>query len=155
MKKFLSTVLMAATLAGASLPAMAADLIATAVADGSFKTFLKAVQAAGLTDTLKGPGPFTVFAPTDHAFSKLPPGTLDALMKDKVRLAQVLTYHMLPGETLVAQFKPGPAKTVQGDMMTLKSDNGKITVDNANVIQSDLTADNGVIQAIDTVLMPK
>jgi uncharacterized surface protein with fasciclin (FAS1) repeats len=155
MKKFLTAALAAMAFAGASLPALGADLIATAVADGSFKTFVKAVQAAGLTDTLKGPGPFTVFAPTDHAFSKLPPGTLDELMKDKVRLAQVLTYHILPGETLVAQFKPGPAKTVQGNMLTLTSDNGKVTVDNANVIQSDVTADNGVIQAIDAVLMPK
>lgn len=135
--------------------ALGADVVATAAADGSLKTFVSALQTAGLADTLRGPGPFTIFAPTDQAFAKLPPDQLKALMKDKVRLAQILTYHILPGKTLVTEFKPGPTQTVQGDMLMLKSDNGMITVDNANVIQSDLQADNGVIQAIDTVLMPR
>ena len=153
MKKLLSTLL--ALIAFFSSPAFSADIVATAVADGTLKTFVKAVQEAGLADTLRGPGPFTIFAPTDSAFSNLPPGTLEELLKDKVRLAQVLTYHIIPGRILVTEFKPGETKTVQGDMLNVKSDNGKITVDNANVIQSDITADNGVIQAIDTVLMPK
>lgn len=155
MKKLLLTVSALAAFFTAAPPAFCADIVATAIADGSFKTFVKALQEAGLADTLKGPGPFTIFAPTDGAFSKLPTGTLNALMKDKVRLAQVLTYHILPGRILVTEFKPGQTRTIQGDMLTVTSDNGKVTVDNANVIQSDLLADNGVIQAIDTVLLPK
>lgn len=154
MKKMLVVLLALAAFTGGSMAAFGADIIATATADGSFKTFLTAVRAAGLSDTLKNTGPFTVFAPTDQAFSKLPHGTLDALLKDKVRLAQILTYHILPGKTLVAEFKPGKVKTVQGNLLTLTSDNGKITVDRANVIQSDISADNGVIHAIDAVLMP-
>ncbi|MGZ3239006.1 MAG: fasciclin domain-containing protein [Burkholderiaceae bacterium] len=133
----------------------AADIIDTATASGSFKTFVAAAKAAGLTDTLKNQGPFTVFAPTDEAFAKLPPETWNALMKDKVKLAQVLSHHIVPGRILVAEVKPGPTKTVDGSSITLTSDNGKITVSNANVIQSDVVADNGVIQAIDAVVLPK
>lgn len=155
MKKILPALCIVLALCTTSVSAWSADIVATAAADGSLKTFVSAIRAAGLADTLRGPGPFTIFAPTDQAFAKLPPGQLNALMKDKVRLAQILTYHILPGKTLVTEFKPGPAKTVQGDMLMLKSDNGMVTVDNANVIQSDLQADNGVIQAIDTVLMPR
>lgn len=154
MKKMLIALLALAALANGSMAAFGADIVATAAADGSFKTFLTTVRAAGLSDTLKNAGPFTVFAPTDQAFSKLPRGTLDALLKDKVRLAQILTYHILPGKTLVTEFKPGKVKTVQGDLLTLTSDNGKVTVNGANLIQSDINADNGVIHAIDAVLMP-
>ena len=135
--------------------AFGADLIDTAVSSGSFKTFVVAAKAAGLADTLRTQGPYTVFAPTDEAFAKLPADTLDALMKDKVKLAQVLSHHIIPGKILVADVKPGLTKTVDGSSITLKSDNGKITVDDANVVQSDVVADNGVIQAIDTVVLPK
>lgn len=154
MEKSGTRLIAAMVFCGISLSAFSADIIATAIGDNALKTFVSAVQAAGLSDTLKGAGPFTIYAPTDQAFAKLPKGTLDALMKDKVRLAQVLTYHIVPGKTLVTEIKPGNIKTVQGDMLKLTSDNGKITVNNANVIQSDLTADNGVIHEIDTVLMP-
>lgn len=133
----------------------AADLIDTAISSDSFKTFTAAVQAAGLTDALKNQGPYTVFAPTDEAFTKLPEGTLSALMKDKAKLAQVLSHHIVPGKIMVADVKPGLTKTVDGSTINLKSDNGKITVDKANVVQSDIVADNGVIQAIDAVLLPK
>lgn len=135
--------------------AQAENLIDTAATAGTFKTFLAGVKAAGMSDSLKNQGPFTVFAPSDEAFAKLPRGTLPALMKDKVRLAQLLSRHIVPGKILVAEVKPGALKTVQGDAVTLTSDNGKITVDGANVTQSDLTADNGVIQTIDTVMLPK
>jgi uncharacterized surface protein with fasciclin (FAS1) repeats len=155
MKKLLTTLFALVVFACGSMPAFGADVVATALADGTLKTFVRAVQAAGLTDTLKGAGPFTIFAPTDQAFAKLPPGTLDGLLKDKVKLAQVLTYHIVPGKTLVTEFKPGNLKTVQGDMLRLTSDNGKVTVNNANVIQSDIAADNGVIHVIDAVLMPQ
>lgn len=133
----------------------AADIIDTANSSGSFKTFVAATKAAGLTETLKSQGPYTVFAPTDEAFAKLPAETLSELMKDKVKLAQVLSHHIIPGKIMVADVKPGLTKTVDGSSITLKSDNGMITVDGANVIQSDVVADNGVIQAIDAVVLPK
>ncbi|MEC5216337.1 putative surface protein with fasciclin (FAS1) repeats [Actimicrobium sp. GrIS 1.19] len=133
----------------------AANLVDTANSAGTFRTFLASAKAAGLTDSLQNQGPFTIFAPSDAAFAKLPPGTVNALLKDKVRLAQLITHHIIPGKILVSEVKPGPVKTIQGDLVTLTSDNGKITVDGANVTQSDLTADNGVIQVIDTVIMPK
>lgn len=135
--------------------AQADNLIDTAASAGSFKTFLASVKAAGLADSLKNQGPFTVFAPNDEAFAKLPRGTMSALLKDKVRLAQLLTHHIVPGKILVAEVKPGALKTVQGDAVTLTSDNGKVTIDGANVTQSDLSADNGVIQTIDRVILPK
>jgi uncharacterized surface protein with fasciclin (FAS1) repeats len=135
--------------------AFAADLIEAATSSGTFKTFVAAAKAAGLTDTLKTQGPYTIFAPTDEAFAKVPPETMTALFKDKVKLAQVLSHHIIPGKIMVNDVKPGLTKTVDGSSITLKSDNGKITVDNANVIQSDVVADNGVIQAIDAVVLPK
>ena len=135
--------------------AQAGNLIDTAVSAGSFKIFLASVKAAGLSDSLKNQGPFTIFAPSDDAFAKLPRGTMRALMRDKVRLAQLLTHHIVPGKILVAQVKPGAIRTVDGDAVTLTSDNGKVTVDGANVTQSDLFADNGIIQVIDAVIMPK
>ncbi|HEY8101890.1 MAG TPA: fasciclin domain-containing protein [Burkholderiaceae bacterium] len=154
-KKFTVIAIAVAMIFASATHAFAADIIDTATASGSFNTFVAATKAAGLTDTLKHQGPFTVFAPTDEAFAKLPPETLNALMKDKVKLAQVLSHHIVPGRILVAEVKPGPTKTVDGSSITLTSDNGKITFDNANVIQSDLVADNGVIQAIDAVVLPK
>lgn len=135
--------------------AFAADLVETASSAGTFKTFLAAAQTAGFTETLRTTGPYTVFAPTDSAFDKLPAGTLDTLLKDKKKLAQMIAYHVIPGKVAIADIKPGKVKTIQGNALTLTSDNGKVTVDNANVIQSDLMADNGVIHEIDAVVLPK
>lgn len=135
--------------------ALAADLVETASRSISFKTFLAAAKAAGLTDTLKRSGPYTVFAPGDAAFDKLPPGTLNSLLKDKQKLAQVLSHHVIPGKVTVTDVKPGKVRTIQGSELTLTSDNGKVTVDDANVVQSDLIADNGVIHEIDTVVLPE
>lgn len=141
-------------LAGNPAYASAADLVETADDAKTFKVFVAALKTSGFTETLKNTGPYTVFAPSDEAFAKLPPGTWDALVKDKVKLSRVLSYHVIPGKTMITEVKPGKVKTTQGDMLTLTSDNGKVTVNGANVIQSDLTADNGVIHAIDTVVMP-
>ncbi|HYD96068.1 MAG TPA: fasciclin domain-containing protein [Noviherbaspirillum sp.] len=135
--------------------AWSADLVETASTSGSFKTFLAAAKAAGIAETLKNSGPYTVFAPSDYAFNQLPPGTVDSLMKDKARLAEILSHHVIPGKVMVADVKPGKVKTIQGDELVLKSDNGKVTVDNANVVQSDMMADNGVIHEIDTVVLPQ
>ncbi|HEX6900492.1 MAG TPA: fasciclin domain-containing protein [Thermoanaerobaculia bacterium] len=131
-----------------------ADIVDTAVAAGDFKTLAKALQAAGLVDTLKGPGPFTVFAPTDAAFAKLPAGTLDALLKDKAKLAKVLTYHVVPGKVTAADVvKLTSAKTVEGQSVAIDASNG-VKVGNAKVVKADVMASNGVIHVIDTVLIP-
>jgi len=131
------------------------DIVDTAVAAGSFKTLATALQAAGLVETLKGPGPFTVFAPTDEAFAKLPAGTVEALLKDKQRLAAVLTYHVVPGRVMAADVvKLKSAKTVQGGNLAIRADNG-VTVDGVSVVKADVQASNGVIHVIDTVLMPR
>lgn len=134
---------------------LAADLVETAATAGSFNTFLAAAKAAGLADTLKSSGPYTVFAPSDSAFGKLPPGTVNSLMKDKAKLAEILSHHVIPGKVTVADVKPGKVQTMQGDLLTLTSDNGKVTVDDANVVQSDMIADNGIIHEIDAVVLPK
>ena len=139
---------------GAMVSAQAKDIVDTAVAAGSFKTLVTAVQAAGLVDTLKGPGPFTVFAPTDEAFAKIPKADLDALLKDKAKLTAVLTYHVVPGKVMAKDVKAGKVKTVQGGELTV-STTGGVKVDNANVVKTDIAADNGVIHVIDTVIMPK
>ena len=132
------------------------DVVDTAVAAGDFTTLAKALQAAGLVDTLKGPGPFTVFAPTDEAFAKLPPGTLDSLLKDKSKLTQVLTYHVVAGRVSAAQVgKMKSAKTVEGQSLRITHANGGVQVDNANVVKADIGASNGVIHVIDTVVLPK
>jgi len=138
----------------AAFSAQAADIVDTAVAAGSFKTLATALGAAGLVDTLKGPGPFTVFAPTDAAFAKIPKADLDALLKDKAKLTAVLTYHVVPGKVMAKDVKPGMVKTVQGSSITIKTDGG-VMVDNAKVTATDIAADNGVIHVIDTVVMPK
>ncbi|MBT9523619.1 MAG: fasciclin domain-containing protein [Rhizobacter sp.] len=143
-----------AALSLAAFSAQAKDIVDTAVAAGNFKTLATALQAAGLIDTLKGPGPFTVFAPTDAAFAKIPKDQLDALLKDKAKLSAVLTYHVVAGKVMAKDVKAGKAKTVQGSELTLATTGG-VTVDNAKVVTADVAADNGVIHVIDTVLMPK
>jgi uncharacterized surface protein with fasciclin (FAS1) repeats len=139
---------------GMSVSAFAEDIVDVAIKAGSFKTLVTAVQAAGLVDTLKGPGPFTVFAPTDAAFAKVPKATLDALLKDKAALAKVLTYHVVPGKVMAADVKAGKVKTVQGQELTVKTEGG-VMVDGAKVTATDIAASNGVIHVIDTVIMPK
>jgi uncharacterized surface protein with fasciclin (FAS1) repeats len=139
---------------GATVSAQAKDIVDTAVAAGSFKTLATALQAAGLIDTLKGKGPFTVFAPTDEAFAKVPKDQLDALLKDKAKLTAVLTYHVVPGKVMAADVKAGKVKTVQGSEITVGTMGG-VTVDNAKVVKTDIVADNGVIHVIDSVIMPK
>ncbi|EGF32692.1 hypothetical protein IMCC9480_2101 [Oxalobacteraceae bacterium IMCC9480] len=150
----LPALLFAATLALSAGTANASDLVDTADTSGGFKMFLASVKAAGMTDSLRHQGPFTVFAPSDEAFAKLPEGEVESLMKDKAKLARMLSRHIVPGKLLVAEVKPGPVKTIQGDSIKLTSDNGMITVDGARVTQSDLKADNGVIQVIDKVILP-
>ncbi len=132
----------------------AKDIVDTAVGAGNFKTLAAALTAAGLIDTLKGKGPFTVFAPTDEAFAKIPKADLDALLKDKAKLSSVLTYHVVPSKVMAKDVKAGMVKTVQGSDITLATAAG-VTVNGAKVIAADVAADNGVIHAIDTVLMPK
>ncbi len=131
-----------------------ANIIQTAVAAGSFKTLVTAVEAAGLVATLEGPGPFTVFAPTDEAFAKLPPGTLEALLADKAKLTAVLTYHVVAGDvssSAVAGMKS--ATTVQGSAVAIDASAG-VKINDATVIKADIKATNGVIHVIDTVLLP-
>lgn len=148
-------VLIASALAfGMAVSAQAKDIVDTAVAAGSFKTLATALGAAGLVDTLKGKGPFTVFAPTDEAFAKVPKADLDALLKDKAKLTAVLTYHVVAGKVMAADVKAGKVKTVQGSELTL-STTGGVMVDGAKVTKTDIVADNGVIHVIDTVIMPK
>ncbi len=133
------------------------DIVDTAIEAGSFKTLASALTAAGLVDTLKGEGPFTVFAPTDDAFAALPAGTLEELLKpeNKEKLTGILTYHVVPGKVMAADVKPGSVKTVNGAEITVKSDYGKVMVDNANVTKTDIIASNGVIHVIDAVILPK
>jgi uncharacterized surface protein with fasciclin (FAS1) repeats len=151
MKKTLLSLALGLTL---STGAFAKDIVDTAVSAGSFKTLVAAVQAAGLVDVLKGPGPFTVFAPSDEAFAKVPKATLDALLKDKAALTKILTYHVVAGKVMAADVKAGMVKTVQGQDITVATTGG-VTVNNAKVVAVDVKADNGVIHVIDTVLMPK
>ena len=148
------TLIALALTAGASLSVMAQDIVDTAVKAGNFKTLVAAVQAAGLVDTLKGPGPFTVFAPTDEAFAKIPKATLDGLLADKAALTKVLTYHVVPGKVMAADVEAGKVKTVQGSDITVTTTGG-VKVDAANVVKTDIVADNGVIHVIDAVILPK
>jgi len=135
-------------------PAWAADIVDTAVKAGQFNTLATALKAAGLVDTLKGKGPFTVFAPTDEAFARIPKADLDALLKDKARLTAVLTYHVVPGAVMAKDVKAGAVRTVQGGSIMVKTDGG-VMVDNAKVVKTDIVADNGVIHVIDSVIMPR
>jgi len=133
------------------------DIVDTAVAAGSFTTLAKALTAADLIATLKGTGPFTVFAPTDEAFAKLPPGTLENLLKpeNKAMLRRVLTYHVVPGRVLAADVvKVSSAKAVSGDSLPIKVSGSTVTVGNARVVKTDIAASNGVIHVVDTVLLP-
>ena len=139
---------------GVAFSAQAKDIVDTAVSAGNFKTLAAALTAADLIGTLKGPGPFTVFAPTDAAFAKIPKADLDALIKDKARLTAVLTYHVVPGKVMAADVKAGKVKTVQGSELTVTTMNG-VMVDQAKVSATDIVADNGVIHVIDSVIMPK
>lgn len=137
----------------------AKDVVDTAVAAGQFKTLAAALEAAGLIDALKGDGPFTVFAPTDEAFAKLPAGTVEALLKpeNKDKLKAVLLYHVVPGSMMaqqVTKLDGRSVKTLQGNSIKVKTSHG-VQVDNAKVTQTDIKASNGVIHVIDTVLMPK
>ncbi|MDP2696509.1 fasciclin domain-containing protein [Thalassospira sp.] len=156
-KKLFAATLVAGATVLASLPAKAADIVDTAVAAGSFNTLVAAVQAAGLVDTLKGEGPFTVFAPTDEAFAKLPAGTVEGLLKPENRdkLVAILTYHVVPGKVMAADIagKEMAVASVQGDIIDVNATNG-VMVDNATVVTADVEADNGVIHVIDTVIMP-
>lgn len=131
-----------------------ADIVDTAVNAGSFDTLVAAVKAAGLVDTLKGPGPFTVFAPTDDAFAKLPEGTVDSLLNDIPQLTKILTYHVVEGKVMSSDaLKLDSATTVEGSSVQIDADNG-LKVNDAMVVTPDVEADNGVIHVIDSVLIP-
>jgi uncharacterized surface protein with fasciclin (FAS1) repeats len=134
--------------------ALARDIVDTAVSAGQFNTLAAALEAAGLVDTLKGPGPYTVFAPTDAAFAKVPKADLDALLADKARLTAVLTYHVVAGKVMAGDISPGAVQTVEGRSFAVTVDAGKVMVDDATVTTTDIVADNGVIHVIDTVLIP-
>ncbi|MCS6818267.1 MAG: fasciclin domain-containing protein [Blastocatellia bacterium] len=134
------------------------DIVDTAVEAGTFKSLATALKAAGLVETLKGRGPFTVFAPNDEAFAKLPPGTLDDLLKpeNKSRLTKILTYHVVAGKLMAADVvKLRSVKTLSGDELQIQSMQGRVIVGGARVIKTDIVASNGVIHVIDTVLLPK
>ena len=135
---------------------MKKDIVDTAVAAGDFNTLVTAVKAAGLVETLKGEGPFTVFAPTDAAFAKVPTDTLNALLADKAALANVLTYHVVAGKVMAADVvKLTSAETVQGQAVSIEVKDGKVYVDGAQVVATDIKASNGVIHVIDAVILPK
>ena len=142
-----------------SVNANAADIVDTAVKAGQFNTLAAALKAGDLIVVLKGTGPFTVFAPTDEAFKKLPPGTVENLLKpeNKAQLVKILTYHVVPGKVMSPALagKKTDAKTVQGEMVMVDATMGGVTVNGAKVVTADIAADNGVIHAIDTVLIPK
>jgi uncharacterized surface protein with fasciclin (FAS1) repeats len=151
MKKSLLVVVASALIAS---NAWAKDIVDTAVSAGQFNTLATALKAAGLVDTLKGPGPFTVFAPTDAAFAKIPKADLDALLANKAKLTAVLTYHVVAGKVMAKDVKAGTVKTVEGRSFMVKLDAGKVMVDKAMVTKTDIVADNGVIHVIDTVIIP-
>jgi len=137
---------------------MKKDIVDVAAANGSFSTLVAAVKAAGLVDTLKGDGPFTVFAPTDEAFAKLPAGTVENLLKseNKDKLTAILTYHVVSGKVMAADVvKLDSATTVQGQSVNVTTNDGSVMINNANVVKADVKASNGVIHVIDTVLLPK
>jgi uncharacterized surface protein with fasciclin (FAS1) repeats len=159
--KFTYLIMAFTMLLSVTTPALAAakkDIVDTAVAAGDFKTLAAALQAAGLVDTLKGPGPFTVFAPTYEAFAKLPAGTVEELLKpeNKEKLVAILTYHVVPGKVMAKDVVTlTSAKTVNGKSVTISTQNGAVMVDNARVIKTDIVASNGVIHVIDSVILPQ
>jgi uncharacterized surface protein with fasciclin (FAS1) repeats len=154
----LIAVLTALPLAFSTVSAKAADIVDTAVSAGNFETLVAAVKAAGLVETLKGDGPFTVFAPTDEAFAKLPAGTLEDLLKpeNKDKLSAILTYHVVPGKVMAGDIagKTMMVTTVEGSDLSIDATDG-VKIDNAKVIAADIGTSNGVIHAIDTVVLPK
>lgn len=156
MKKLIASFLGLCALSTLSFGAEKKDIVETAAANGMFKTLVTAVKAAGLTETLKGAGPFTVFAPTDAAFAKLPAGTVEDLLKpeNKEKLKAILTYHVLAGKVMAKDVKTMEAATVEGSKAMVKVADGKVMVDKATVTKTDIEASNGVIHVIDTVLMP-
>jgi len=159
-KMLMASLAVVALVASSTVPVLGAqsdkDIVDTAVAAGSFETLVTAVKAAGLVDTLKGKGPFTVFAPTDDAFAKLPEGTLESLLKDTDKLKAILLYHVVAGKVMAADVvKLSSAKTVEGQEVMVKVSGAKVMVNNANVTKTDIETSNGVIHVIDTVLLPK
>lgn len=153
MKKLIAALFVSTSIASFTPVAHAADIVDTAIAAGTFKTLAVALEAAGLVETLKGAGPFTVFAPTDAAFAKVPQEQLEALLKDKAKLTAVLTYHVVPGKVMSGDVRDGMVKTVQGSSLSM-STMGGVKVNDANVTAVDIVADNGVIHVIDSVVLP-
>lgn len=154
MNRAIVSLIAGTAIAFTSTVAMAAkDIVDVAAGNKDFSTLVTAVKAAGLVDTLKGKGPFTVFAPTNEAFAKIPKADLDALLKDKAKLTAVLTYHVVPAKVMAKDVKAGDVVTVNGKSIKISTDKG-VMVNNAKVIKTDVAASNGVIHAIDTVLMP-
>jgi uncharacterized surface protein with fasciclin (FAS1) repeats len=133
------------------------DIVAVASSVGSFNTLVAALKAAGLVETLQGPGPFTVFAPTDEAFAKLPAGTVESLLKpeNKEKLIAILTYHVVPGKVMAADVRTMSARTVNGQDLAISVEAGGVMVNNAHVVATDVVASNGVIHVIDTVVLPE
>jgi uncharacterized surface protein with fasciclin (FAS1) repeats len=155
MKRTFASILIGSILAISSLTAFAAkDIVDTAVAAGNFKTLVVALKTADLVNTLKGKGPYTVFAPTDEAFAKIPKADLDALLANKEKLSAVLTYHVVPGKIMAKDVKAGDVATVNGKTIKITTANG-VVVNMSKVTATDIDASNGVIHVIDTVLMPK
>src|SRR4051794_36547017 len=150
-----AAILGALALSSLAVRAQEKDIVDTAVSAGNFTTLVKAVQAAGLVDTLKGPGPFTVFAPTDEAFAKLPAGTVEGLLANPDKLKAVLTYHVVAGKVMAADVKLGKVKTVQGSQATIRTSGGDVMIDGAKVVKADIECSNGVIHVIDSVILPK
>jgi uncharacterized surface protein with fasciclin (FAS1) repeats len=161
LKKYLGVSILTMALAVTAFAGSSAskmDVVDTAVSAGQFQTLVAAVKAAGLVDTLKGDGPFTVFAPTDDAFAKLPAGTVEDLLKpeNKDKLVAILTYHVVPGKVMAADVvKLNSAKTVQGQSVAIKADDSGVMVDNAKVVKTDIATSNGVIHVIDSVILPQ
>jgi uncharacterized surface protein with fasciclin (FAS1) repeats len=152
-RSILSMVVGSVFVISTTLANAAEDIVDTAVAAGNFTTLLTAIKAAGLVDTLKGKGPFTVFAPTDEAFAKIPKAYSDALLKDKAKLTAVLTYHVVPAKVMAKDVKAGDAPTVNGKPLKITTSYG-VKVNNAKVTATDIEASNGVIHVIDSVLLP-
>lgn len=145
----------AAAAPAASAAASEKDIVDTAIGAGSFSTLVTAVKEAGLVETLKSEGPFTVFAPTDEAFAALPEGTLDALLKDKAKLKSILLYHVVPGKVMAADVvELTSAKTAEGSPVPIRVQDGKVKVGGANVVKADIETSNGVIHVIDKVILP-
>ncbi len=154
MKLAFASLLVGTALAFSSTVALAAkDIVDVAAGNKDFSTLVTAVKAAGLVDTLKGKGPFTVFAPTNAAFAKIPKADLDALLADKAKLTAVLTYHVVSGKVMAKDVKAGDVPSVNGKMIKVTTDKG-VMVNDAHVTKTDISASNGVIHAIDTVIMP-